>query len=61
MVGEDCKRMSLKEAAKARLAAAVAVEASTQVEDYIINEEEKLDKQYAAIKINFKTKVISEA
>jgi hypothetical protein len=34
MVGEDCERMSRKEAAKARLAAAVAAEASTQVEDH---------------------------
>jgi len=41
MVGEDCERLSLKDAAKARLAAAVAAEASTQVEDYIINEEEE--------------------
>ena len=60
MVGEDYKRLSLKEAAKARLT--TAAEASTQVEDYIINkEEEELDKQYAAIKINSKTKVIGKA
>ena len=44
LVGKPCKRVSLKEAAKARLAAAVAVEASTQVEDNVINEEEELDK-----------------
>ena len=60
MVGEDCERLSLKEAAKARLAA--AAEASTQVEDYIIDEEEEeLDKQYAAIKIDSETKVIGKA
>jgi hypothetical protein len=61
MVGEDYKRLSLKEAAKAQLAVAVAAEASTQVEDHIINEEEEeLDKQYAAIKINSETEVIGE-
>jgi len=54
--------MLLKEAAKAQLTTIVAAEASTQVEDYMINkEEEELDKQYAAIKINYKTKVISKA
>ena len=53
--------MSLKEATKAQLAAIVAAEASTWVEDYIINKEkEELDKQYIAIKINSKTKVISK-
>jgi hypothetical protein len=42
---------------KARLAA-VAVEAAAQVEDDITNEEEeKLDKQYAAIKIDYKNEV----
>ena len=61
MVGEDSERMSLKEAAKARLAA-VAAEASTQVEDYMIDEEEEeLDKQYAAIEIDYKTEVIGKA
>ena len=61
MVGADCKRMSLKEAAKAWLAA-VAAEASTQVEDHMINEEEEeLDEQYAAIKIDYETEVIGEA
>ena len=45
MVGKDCERLSLKEAAKSRLAAVVAAEASTQIEDYIINKEEgELDK-----------------
>ena len=45
LVGEPCKRVSLKEAAKAQLATAVAVEASTQVEDDVINKEEgELDK-----------------
>jgi len=62
MVGENCERISLKEAAKARLATAVAAEASTQVEDYMINkEEEELDKQYTAIKIDYETKVIGKA
>ena len=61
LVGEPYKRVSLKEAAKAQLATTVAVEASAQVEDNIINkEEEELDKQYAAIKINYETKVISK-
>ena len=59
MVKEDCKRLSLREAAKAWLAAA---EASTQVEDYIIDEEEKeLDEQYTTIKINYETEVIGKA
>ena len=62
MVGEDCKRLLLKEAAKAQFAAAVTAEASIQVENYIIDkEEEELDEQYAAIKINYKTEVIGEA
>ena len=53
--------MPLKEAAKARLAAAVAAEAAAQVEDDVTNkEEEKLDKQYTAIKINYKNEVIGE-
>ena len=43
MVGENCKRLSLKDAAKTRLAAAVAAEASTQMEDHIIDEGEGLD------------------
>ena len=58
MVGKDYKRLSLKDAAKAQLTATVAAEASTQVEDYIINKgEEEIDK----IKINYKTKVIGKA
>ena len=62
MVGKDYKRLSLKDAAKAQLTATVAAEASTQVEDYIINkEEEELNKQYAAIKINSETEVIGKA
>jgi hypothetical protein len=61
MVGEDCERVSLKEAAKAQLAAAVAVEVSTQVEDIINKEEEELDKQYTAIEIDYKAEVISKA
>ena len=53
--------MSLKEAAKAQLAATVAAEASAQVEDDVIDEEEgKLDEQYAAIKINYNNKVIGK-
>ena len=60
MVREDCERLSLKEAAKARLAA--AAEASTQVEDHMINEEEEeLDEQYAAIEIDSETEAIGEA
>jgi len=44
IVGEACERMSLKEAARARLTATVAAEASAQVEDHITNEEgEELD------------------
>ena len=61
LVGEPCERVSLKEAVKAWLTAAVVTEASTQVEDDVINEEErKLDKQYTAIKIDYKTKVNSK-
>ena len=57
-VEEPYERVSLKEAAKAQLTAAVAVETSAQVEDDVINKEEgELDKQYAAIKINYETKV----
>ena len=61
LVGEPCKRVPLKEAAKAQLAATVAVEAAAQVEDDVTNkEEEKLDKQYAAIEIGYENKVIGE-
>ena len=61
LVGEPCERVSLKEAAKAQLTAAVAAEVSAQVEDDVIDEEEgELDKQYAAIKIDYETKVIGE-
>ena len=53
--------MSLKKAAKAWLATVVTVEASAQVEDDIINKKEgELDKQYTAIRIDYKTKVISK-
>ena len=52
--------MSLKEVVKAQLAAVVAVEASAYIEDNIINKEEELEGQYAAIKIDYKTEVISE-
>ena len=61
LIGEPCERVSLKEAAKAWLAAAVAAEASAQVEDDVIDKEEgELDKQYAAIEIDYKTEVIGE-
>ena len=61
LVGEPCKRVSLKEVAKARLAAAVAAKASAQVEDDVINKEEgELDEQYTAIKIDYKTEVIGK-
>ena len=61
LVGEPYERVSLKEAVKAWLAAVVAVEASSQVKDDVINEEEgELDKQYAAIKINYETEVNSK-
>jgi hypothetical protein len=57
LVGEPCERVSLKEAAKAWFAAAVIAEASAQVEDDIINEEEgELDEQYTAIEIDYETK-----
>ena len=53
--------MPLKETAEARLAAAVAVEAATQVEDDVTNEEEEeLDEQYAAIEIDYENEVIGE-
>jgi len=61
MVEETCKRMSLKEAAKVQLATVVTAEVSAQVEDIINKEEEELDKQYTAIKINCKVEVISKA
>ena len=61
LVGEPCERVPLKEVVKVRLAAAVAVEAAAQVEDDVANkEEEKLDEQYVAIKINYENKVIGE-
>lgn len=52
--------MSLKEAAKAQLATAVAAEASAHIEDDVINKEEELEGQYAAIKIDYENKVIGE-
>ena len=60
MVEEPCESVPLKEAAKARLAAAVAAEAAAQVEEDVTNEEEKLDEQYAAIKIDDENKVIGK-
>ena len=49
-----------KEAAKAQLATAVAAETAAQVEDGVTDKEEKLDEQYAAIKIDYENEVISE-
>jgi hypothetical protein len=61
LVGEPCKRVSLKEAAKARLTAAVGTKASAQAEDDVIDEEEgELDKQYTTIEIDYETEVIGE-
>ena len=61
LVGEPCERMSLKKAAKARLTAAVTAKASAQVEDDVIDEEEgEIDKQYAAIEIDYEAEAISE-
>ena len=61
LVGEPCERVSLKEAAKAWLATAVTAEASAQVEDDVIDEEEgELDEQYTAIEIDYETEVIGE-
>ena len=54
------KGCRLKEAAKARLATAIAAETAAQVEDGVTDEEEKLDEQYTAIKINYENEVISE-
>ena len=52
--------MSLEGAAKARLAAAVAAEASAQVGDDVINQEGEIDEQYAAIEIDYRTEAIGE-
>ena len=52
------KRCRSKEAAKARLATAIAAETAAQVEDGVTNEEEKLDEQYTAI--NYENEVICE-
>ena len=61
LVEEPYKRIPLKKAAKARLAAAITVEAAAQVEDDITDEEEeRLNKQYTAIKIDYKNEVIDE-
>ena len=61
LVGEPYERVSLKEAVKAQLTAAVTAGVSVQGEDNIIDKEEgELDKQYAAIKIDYKTKVIGK-
>ena len=61
LVGEPCRRISLKEVAKARLAAVIATKASAQVEDNMINKEEgELNEQYAAIEIDYKTEVIGK-
>ena len=61
LVGEPCERVSLKEAAKAWLIAAVAAEVSAQVKDNIIDKEKgELDEQYTAIKIDYETEVIGK-
>ena len=53
--------MPLKEAAKARLAAAIAAEVAAQVEDDVTDEEEKkLNEQYTAIEIDYENEVINE-
>ena len=54
------KRCRSKEAAKARLATAVAAETAAQVEDGVTDEEEKLDEKYAANEIDYENEVISE-
>ena len=59
LVGEPCERVPLKEAAKVRLAAAVAAEAAAQVEDDVTDEEED-NEQYAAIEIDYENEVIGE-
>ena len=60
LVGEPCRRMSLRGVTKAQLTAAVAAEASAQVGDDVINQEGELDEQYAAIKIDYRTEAIGE-
>ena len=61
LIREPYKRVSLKEVVKAQFTAAVAAKVSAQVKDNVINEEEgELNKQYMAIKIDYKTKVIGE-
>ena len=46
---------------KAQLTAVVAAEVSAQVKDDMIDKEEgELDKQYAAIEIDYETEVISK-
>ncbi len=61
LVGEPCERVFLKEVAKAWLTAVVAVEASAQVEDDMIDEEEgELNEQYVAIEIDYETEPIGE-
>ena len=59
LVGGPCERVPLKEAAKVRLAAAIAAEAAAQVEDDVTNKEED-NEQYAAIEIDYKNEVIGE-
>ena len=54
------KGCRLKGAAKAQLTTAVAAKTAAQVEDGVTNKEEKLDEQYAAIKINYNNEVIGE-
>ena len=53
--------MPLKEAAKAQLTAAITAEAAAQVKDDVTDKEkERLNKQYAAIEIDYKNEVTSE-
>ena len=55
------KGCRLKEAAKAQLATAIAAKAAAQVKDDVTDEEEeKLDEQYVAIKIDYENEVISK-
>ena len=60
LVKKPCGRMSLRGAAKAQLAAAVAAEASARVGDDVINQEGELDEQYAAIEIDYGTEAIGK-
>ena len=60
LVKEPCGKVSLRGAAKAWFAVAVAAEASAQVGDDVINREGELDEQYAAIEIDYGTEAIGK-